>query len=439
MATISFGNEDNQLIGQVVSVDDPDQQGSLQISVIGKTDLIANADCYWGKLHQGTASAGQNQIGSMPVGPIVGSWVHGFWSDSDMQIPIIMGTVHSAGTLDPSGKTVNGHQAIDTTKASTPKGGRNPPPGKPKDNAFVTRQGKSIKEDDQHPTQSPPVQTDADAKDVTAQAKSNTSYGTNGTTGSITNPIGSILSQISKVDPKNLNAVLPNAVAAFTKMKDLSAFSSTVGVNGLLGQALGAALNAAGLGTAAQAIGTALSATGLSGTSVAALQGAMESIGSTPQFSQTVASVVNPVITQLTGGLQSLISNGGLNNNSFNSLMSEAQGIIQNMGAMASIGANMNNIMSSLDSVLPTLSGAIKAVQSGHLAEAVLDIGIMGTALQKFAMNQAFVKAPDKGKKALAKKAVSTVSSKTAAANVQALPVTPAAKTNIAAIVAYNP
>ena len=444
MSTTNLHNQTNDFIAIVTGVDDPDQMGALQIMPLGWGKIegqeggIANTDGPWAKPDQGILSAGQNQIGTMPVGAIVGSWVHCVWQDTDMQICTVKGTIHSAGDIDPKGGSESdGRQKLAANSASTPVGGRSPPKGQPKTNKFVTRSGKSIKEDDHDPKQSPPVQKDEDAKDVTAEAKSNTSYGTNGTTGSITNPVGSILKQITKVDPKNLNAVLPNAVDAFQKMKDLSTFSSPAGVNGLLGQALGAVMNGLGASTVAQALGTALSASGLSSTSVAALQGALSSVGSSLNLSDVAQSVVGPVIDQMSGELSSLISGGGLNTGSFNQLMSTAQSLIQNAGAMATIGTNLENIMNDLDTVLPSISSAIKDVQTGHFAEAVLDITKMGDALKKFAMNQAFVKAPDKGKKSLAKKATDTVKSK-AAAGIKDLPnVTPAAKQNLTDLTAY--
>lgn len=436
MTTRNLGYEDNKFIAQVMSVDDTDEEGKLQLKPIDWTD-IPKEDLPWGKPLLGLNNAGQNKIGSIPVGAVVGSWVTGYWLDPlEKNIPIIVSTLASAGEPKSDGTTKNGQlELVDGTNGFSPGGRTKTTPDKKPTNKFVTRKGKSIKDDD-HSEKTPTVQKDNDAVDVTAEAKANTSFGTNGTTGSINNPIGSILSQIASIDPKNLNAVLPNAVSAFQAMQDLNIFSSTNGINGILGQVLGQVLNSIGLGTALEALGTTLDIAQLSSSSISVIKNALASLGSIPSFSQVVQSIIDPVINQMTEQLSSLIENG-LNSSSFNSLISNFQSIIQNTGAEALLGVNINNILSSLESVLPTISSAINSVINTHISDSVLDQNKMNQVLQGFSMNQAFVKKPEKGKKALAKKATDTVSTK-AAANVKDLPLTPAAKDTITNITAYN-
>ena len=433
----------NYFFAQVVDVADPDEEGKIKIRPIHWTDKIniPDEDCPWAKPMIPMTNPAQNKMGSVPVGPVVGSWVYGQNLDGhgDQQNYTFFGTVAKAGDLVANGGTLNGHPELDHSTASGPIGARSSktlPKGHDR-NAFCTRKGKSIKDDDKPSDKSPPVQTDSDGVNITQEAKDKTTYGKNGTTGSIENPSGSILSQIQSVDPNNNNSVLPNALEAFQKLTDLNTFSSSVGINNILGQILGSVLNKIGLEPALQALGTALDLASMTSGSVGALQGALANINSTPSFSPTVQSVVDSIIKQLSNDITQLINSNNLNSESFNQLIEKYQALIKNNGATATIGVNTDNIMSKLGSVLPTISTAINAVQNIHLPNSVLDISKITDALKEFSMNQAFVKTPDQGKKDLAKIATNTVKTK-AASNIQSLNCSQDAKNVLTDIIGHH-
>jgi hypothetical protein len=457
MTTRDLGYDDNHWTGQVVSVADADQEGKVQVRRMGldgfmnddgtwdteSTTNIPDEDLLWAKPSQDITSAAQNKMGEIPVGLVKGSIIHGDYEDpNDMQILVMHGSVAKAGDPRPDGLTVNGQLGLIDGTNGCPIGGRCAviDGKKQKTNKFVTRKGRSIKDDDALKGTVAPEQNDSDGADVTAEAKANTKFGTQGTVGSIPNPVGSILTQIAGVDPQKLNSVLPNAVDAYTKIKDLNSFSSIGGVNGVLGQALGMAMNALGTSRAAQAIGSALNASSLSSTALTALQTAIGSLGSNPVVSSTVFSVIAPSVANITNQLGSMINSGTLNSGTFNSLMQQEQSNIQTNGAQATIGTNMNTVMSMLSSVLPQISGAINSVTQGHLPKSVLNNQTLTDALTKFVMNQTFVKKPGQGKKDLAKRATSNPKTNSSATAVQSLPnVTTDAKENLAAMAAYSP
>lgn len=400
MTERNYGITHNTWTGKVVSVNDPDKSGRVQVRIFSLHDntvTVPDNALLWALPAPDVTSASWNKIGGTPVGIIVGAIIEGYWMDSDMQIPVFTHSAVKAGDPDTSSNTTsNGQVQLIPGTNSSPLGGRIA------NNAFVTRKGKNIVEDDKTGSKGPTQQKDSDGQDITKDAKANTKFATNPTTASIENPSGSILQQILNVDPKNLNAVLPNAVSAIQKIKDLANVSTTGGINNLLGSVLGQAMNQLGASQTINAIGSALSQGGLSSSASQALYVAIQSLGSTSNLSSGTQAIVGTVTPAFTAALNSLIQNNQLNSTTFNALINQFFSTLQNAGSQATLGTNLNTILNNLESVLPTLASSVNSILKGHLPESVLNSSAITEALQRFAMSQAFLKLPDDGKKALA-------------------------------------
>jgi hypothetical protein len=398
MTERQFGFSQNMWWGEVVNVNDPDQDGRCQVRIHGQHDDTTNIPdsmLPWAKPCQDITSAGHNKIGTIPVGAIKGTTLGGYYLDSDMQYPVFTHTIAKAG--DPSSSantTFQGSLTLEEGTNSSPIGNRN------KNNAFITRKGKNIQTEDNAST-NPVESNDSDGVDVTAQASQKTKFSTQPTVGSVQNPQGSILTQLASVDPTHLTSVLPNAVSAITKIKDLNAFSTTNGVTNVLGLALGKVIATIGAALVANAIANSIKPGQLSATSQQALLVALLSLGSNPT-STTVQSVIGMSYNDILLQLLLLIKTNTLNAITFNALMALHFSNIQNNGANATIGVNQSGVLNSLSSVLPTIAGAINATIKDHLPTSTLNTSTITAALQRFAMNQAFLKSPSNGKKELA-------------------------------------
>ena len=103
-------------VGVVESREDPSQLGRVQVRVLGiHTDnktSIPTKDLPWATVMQPTTSSANSGIGTSPSFIIEGSWVVGFFMDTEKQQPIIMGTLPgvqnqevdtSKGFYDPNG------------------------------------------------------------------------------------------------------------------------------------------------------------------------------------------------------------------------------------------------------------------------------------------------------------------------------------------------
>jgi len=383
---------------------DPDEEGRIQVRIHGLHDdenAIPTISLPWSKPLQDVTSAAHNKIGSAPVGAVVGTTVFGVFLDGDQQYPIHLGTISKAG--DPaSGSTSNGSETLIPGTNSTPPGARIA------NNAFSTRANKNIQTDDQtkitYPNYSPPQQNDSDGKDIVQAAIDTTKFATNPTVASILNPVGSILSQLQRVDPRNLNAVLPNAIQNFVQIQNLNAFSSMAGSVNVLGQGLGMALsivsNVIGPAPVINALGLGLLGATLSPNASQALYVALSNFNQPIVVSQAIGGVIMQSLNGMTNVFGQMIQ-GGFNTLNFESAISSFLGEIQTNGALAVLGIAPQNIMNELASVLPSLTQSITNTVESHLPISVLNPGLMNRALQNFAMNQAFLKAPI-GKKALA-------------------------------------
>jgi hypothetical protein len=124
MADTTFGFTYNGTwAGVITSVDDPNKSGRVQVRIYGHTDDTVNIpdDCLpWIMPLQPITSAASSKVGTSPVGVIVGTNVFGIWSDSDMQIPIILGSWGKDGIISSGSSTSDGAPKIDTTKGSIP-------------------------------------------------------------------------------------------------------------------------------------------------------------------------------------------------------------------------------------------------------------------------------------------------------------------------------
>ena len=399
MTDRSFGH--SIWYGVVTNVNDPDKEGRVQVRIHGLYDDTVNIPddhLPWAKPCQDITSAGHNKIGKLPVGVVKGTTVGGYFLDGDKQYPVFDHVIAKAG--DPQeGTTVNGQTELIKGTNSNPIADRN------KNNAFVTRKGKDIQKEDNAST--PPTESnDSEGVDVTADAQKNTKYATHPTVAS-SNPIGSILNQLTSVDPTHLTSVLPNAVDALTKIKDLNTFSTTAGTTNVLGQILGQALATIGAARFLNVLAANSSTqqpTSLSSTSQQALLLALQNLGPAPS-SDTVLSVIGSVYAAILPALLALIDSGNLTEATLDALLLEFFANIQNQGADATIGGNLNSVLNNLQTMLPQLTGPIQSTINNHLPTSVLNQSAIQTALQKFALNQAFIKKPTDGKKDLAIKA----------------------------------
>jgi hypothetical protein len=388
--------------GVVVNVNDPDQEGRVQIRIFGLHDDIQNivdSNLPWAKPYQDVTSAGHNKIGGSPVGLIKGAYVGGHFLDSDKQYPVFHHSIAKAG--DPQkGSTTNGQVDLVKGTNSTPIAERNK-------NAFVTRKGRNIKEEDNANT-NPTESKDSDGVDITAKAISNTKFATIPTVGSLLNAGGSILTQLTNVDPKHLTSVLPNAVANLIKIQDLHTFSSTAGITNVLGQAMGQVMSSLGVNNILSAL-TSLPniGFGLSDLAKNTLLIGLQNTTANNTLSPTVGAIVQETVIELQIGISELI-NGSLSLTDFEALLAKLFGNIQNSGSSMLLGVNSQNILASLASALPQIAGAIQSTLTDHLPTSVLNQSTVTTALQKFSMNQAYIKKPTDGKKDLAKSAVQT-------------------------------
>ena len=398
MTERSFGQ--SLWYGEVVSVDDPDKEGRVQVRIHGLYDdksNIPDKDLPWVKPCQDITSSGHNKIGTTPVGLIKGATVGGYFLDGDKQYPIYTHTIAKAGDAD-SGSTTGNQVNLKKGTNSTPIAERN------KNNKFVTRKGRNIYDDD-HGKENPKEQNDSDGVDVTDDAAQKTKFHKMPTVASELNPNGSILKQLTKVDPEHLTSVLKNSVPKFMKINDIDSFSSSSGVTGVLGQALGQVMSQLGATDIMNAIAQNVDPTQLSLTSQQALLIALQNLGPSPN-SDVVLSVIGTAFQDILTELLNLIKNGLLNAATLEALLQEHFAKIQSNGSQQTIGANLGNILGMLGSVLPQLSGPINSSLSDHLPPSVLDQSIVQEALKKFAMSQAYLKKPETGKKALAISAV---------------------------------
>lgn len=410
MTERNFATSERFWFGVVTNVG-PEPDGTMearhQVRVHGINDdetNIPNSDLMWAKPMQDITSAGHNKIGTIPVGTVVGSTVFGIYLDNDRQNPISIGTIAKAGNED-TGTTINGSPALLGEYNSTPPGGRL------SNNAVNTRANQNIQQDDQFSISyennyTGTEQKDSDGVDITANAINKTQYAKNPTVASTT-PTGSILTQLQSVDPQNSNAFLKQAIPNFIKVEALNAFGSNAGSVNVLGQTLGSALTAVaaiiGTATVINALGNAISGSQPSTTTLQALYVALLQMNQPITASTPILAVIEQVAPALTFAIQTLINNNNLTLSNLEALILAYLTQIQETGTQSTLGngISQSNILNVLSIALPTISSAINGTINNHLPKSVLNISVINSALQKFAMNQAIVAMPNNGKKAL--------------------------------------
>lgn len=92
-------------IGVVENRDDPEKLGRIQVRIFGhhteNKEDIPTDELHWAWVIHPVTSAGINGIGDFPVGVVEGSWVVGFFKDSEnCQEPIIFGVIGGASKGD---------------------------------------------------------------------------------------------------------------------------------------------------------------------------------------------------------------------------------------------------------------------------------------------------------------------------------------------------
>jgi len=111
MTESNYGSNFGNWVGEVVNRDDPLKAGRTQIRIRGvhdDTSQIPDKDLPWHP-SPSLSPAGNpalNHFGWSPNGMMVGTTVHGIWSDKDKTIPIVIGVVNRAQIEEPKGSQV---------------------------------------------------------------------------------------------------------------------------------------------------------------------------------------------------------------------------------------------------------------------------------------------------------------------------------------------
>jgi len=412
MTDRNFGQGGSFFIAEVHNLDDKDKAGRVQLKIHGKYDDpagIPESDYPWGIPLQNIKSAAHNQIGSAPVGVIKGSTVFGMFLDADHQYPIMLGTIAKSG--DPvAGTTVNGQVQVDPKTNSTPPGAR------VANNAFSTRANKNIKNDDSG-SNMPPATTDNDARDIVALAKQVTKLGTAPTIASLPGSVQSVLGQLQQVDPNNLSASLPQAVQALTKLKQLMNISSPMGNIQTTGSSVSSGISQAASSTSMeyiiQALVNALNSTNISDTSRQVIYSALMQLETQTSYTPDVQSIVQSQGSQFASDLLNLINSGTLTDLTLEALIQQYISQMNDATTSNSLGSGITqgNILNNVAQLIPVIGNLIQKTNTDHLPNSVLNVSTVQQALQKFAKNQAILKMPESGKKALAELACSPAAS----------------------------
>jgi hypothetical protein len=252
----------------------------------------------------------------------------------------------------------------------------------------------------------PQEANDSEGRDITDEALQKTKFRKMPTVASVMSPTGSILSQLKQVDPQNMTAVLKKSVDNMMKINDMGNFSSGAGVSNILGQVLGQAMNAVGASKAVEQLASNVpDASKMTINAQLTLLSALQNLGPTPN-SDVVSQIIGDTLQPMLQDLLNLINSGNLTLQTFEDLIAKYFNMIKANGANATVGANQDNILGMLSSIIPQLAEPIQSTLQDHLPPSVLDQSKITEALKKFSMSQAYIKKPDTGKKALAMKAV---------------------------------
>lgn len=389
--------------GSDSSTPNKDKDGACQVNIHGHTDGVATDKLPWAVYGHTLKSAGHNQIGSSPVGPIVGTTVCGFWADAQKQIAIMTHVIAKAGDPVP-GQTTNGQIQVDPDTNSNPTGSRSA------NNAFVTRQGKNIKSDD-NGASLPKETSDKDAVDIVKEATDKAKFAKLPTIASV--PASkNVLQNLQKVDPQNLSASLPQAVQALIKLKQLLSTSSAAGNLNATGSAVASGINQAASSTSMEfiiiALAAALNSTTISDSTRQVIYQALIQLENQYSYTPDVQDIVTSTGSQFATDLLALITSGTLTPDTLEALIQKYINAMSDATMANSLGgANQSNILSMVSSLIPMLGPLIDKTMKEHLPPSVLDKNKITEALQKYSKNQAMIKMPNTGKKALAIQATS--------------------------------
>ena len=348
-------------------------------------------------------SAGHNQMGNTPVGIVKGSTVFGFFLDPAQQYPIMLGTIAKSGN-PVEGSTTNGQLQVDPATNSNPTGGRSA------NNAFTTRKGKNIKNDDTG-KDLPPETSDKDAVDTVKQALDKAKSAALPTLASIP-AVKDVLQNLQKVDPSNLSASLPQAIPSLIKLKQLMGLVSSLGNIKATGSAVANGLNQAASSTSMEyiivALANALDSTTLSTTTQQVIYEALTQLETQYSYTPDVQTIVDTTGSQFATDLLSLINSGTLTSDTLESLIQQYTSNMNDSTTSNALGggATKSNILSMIGPLIPILGPLVEKTVKEHLPASILDQDIVKQALQKFSINQSMIKLPDTGKKALALLAV---------------------------------
>ena len=91
---------ENWFTAIVVSIADPLNAGRVQIRCyeyheVDTNSQLKDADLPWAMPIMPLTSANAGGVGTSATGLLVGSWVLGFFRDTDLQDPVIIGTIPS--------------------------------------------------------------------------------------------------------------------------------------------------------------------------------------------------------------------------------------------------------------------------------------------------------------------------------------------------------
>jgi hypothetical protein len=408
--------------------DDPDKEGKCQFRIHGMYDDTTNVPSnmlFWQKPHQEITSAGHLQCGKMPVGSIRGTVCRGHFLDADKQMPVFDHNIAKAGDLSSTGdqdssSSTNGQASLVSGTNSTPRGGRIP------DNAVQTRINRANRTSlTPHPIEAVDSgadtyqPNDSDGVNPTEAVRTATKFASIPTVASKTTG-GSILKQLINVDPQNKNGVMPNCIKKFLQIENILQFSSMGGASNFLGQVMGIAMNIIGAASSINAMGSGFASASpatiqnLDPNTLTALFATITALGSGATIDQldtdlqSIVGVIGSggILDQLIAAILNLIQTNTFTLEAFIALIEAFLAMLQNAGQQATVGSNINNIMSNLASMLPTIASSITSSLDIHIPNSVLNPDTVNKAIQKFSMNQAIIKAPSTGLKILSKQAV---------------------------------
>lgn len=225
--------------GEVVNVKDPHKSGRVQVRVKGYHDdksKIPDEKLPWAQVILPVTSASVHKVGASPTGLLPKSKVVGFWFDpDDLRIPIILGTVGSAGDLDEKGGVSKGGKIPPNEKTNSTNPLARP---KGKDDAGGDRNPKVLK-NALDPKTERPNDDSLEKKSITEVAKDKLKFPDQKTIGLLTKDLKSdVLGSISKIDPSNISGAIPSALSSLLKIDAISSLGNASGLFKMASSAL---------------------------------------------------------------------------------------------------------------------------------------------------------------------------------------------------------